>query len=143
MGTFVGNIKDHQIILVGAVSQPHPTSSTPIPFDALLDTGAQATLITEKVVKDVGLVSIGTGRIIPVSGKVIETNKYRIRLDIPIGDEIVLPSGQRRMEPVLRGMELDVSQLPYQPQNHDILLGMDFINACHLTVHGGNYILSI
>ena len=38
---------------------------------------------------------------------------------------------------------MDVAQLPYQPNNYDILLGMDFISAIHLTLNGQIYILSI
>lgn len=31
----------------------------------------------------------------------------------------------------------------YQPANHDVLLGMDFLGAIHFTMYGGHFIISI
>ena len=37
---------------------------------------------------------------------------------------------------------MDVGLLPYDPANYDVLLGMDFISALHVTMYGNSYILS-
>ena len=39
-------------------------------------------------------------------------------------------------------MEMDVLQLPFQPPIFDVLLGMDFISAFHITLFNGRLILS-
>ena len=38
---------------------------------------------------------------------------------------------------------MDVLELPYQPSDHDVLLGMDFISQFHLTLNQGQFIISI
>lgn len=143
MPTFGGEIKNNQIIFVSAVSIPKGDISNAKFYNCLLDTGAQRTLISEIVASEVGLTAIGTTGIIPASGEVLETNKYRIRLDIPIGSETVFPGGIVRPDIVYRGKDMDVAQLPYRPNNYDILLGMDFISLIHLTLNGKIYIVSI
>ena len=40
------------------------------------------------------------------------------------------------------GDELEVAQLPFQPGNFDILLGMDFLTRFHFTMYGDFFILS-
>ena len=40
------------------------------------------------------------------------------------------------------GDELEVAQLPFQPGNFDILLGMDFLTQFHFTMYGDFFILS-
>ena len=102
-------------------------------YSALLDTGAQSTMVSPKVVKETGLQSIGYASIIPVSGKPIQTPKYRARLSIPI---------TQGSATLLSGSELEVAKLPFQPANFDILLGMDFLMNFHFTMYGGSFILS-
>ena len=52
-------------------------------------------------------------------------------------------SGGTAMTADYRGMEMEVALLPYQPQEYDVLLGMDFLLSFHFTMCAGNYILSI
>ena len=136
MATFVGQVEDNEIIFVVWVSVPGHADEDPEyrSYNALLDTGAQKTMISPKVAKEVGLQAIGHMLIVPVTGQPIDTKKFRARIDIPIG--------QPPAQPVLRGRELNAGLLPYQPNNHDVLLGMDFISRFHLSMYGGNYILS-
>ena len=143
MPAFNGQIKNNQIIFLSAVFVPGSGILNAKYYNCLLDTGAQRTLISERVASEVGLTSIGTTGIIPASGKVLKSNKYRIRLDIPIGSETVFPGGVVKPDIVYRGKDMDVAQLPYQPNNYDILLGMDFISAIHLTLNGQIYIVSL
>ena len=113
-----------------------------MPYQALLDTGAQGTMISKKVVEGVGLHAVGHKQIIPVTGDPFDTEKYRIRLDIPISSKITMPDGKIGVQPTLRGMDMEVARLPYEPSNHDVLLGMDLLSGFHLTLYGGNFILS-
>ena len=141
MATFVGQIKDRQIIMSALVS----ASGTDGPqhfFNALMDTGAQVTMISRKVVEEAGLQAIGLMPIIPVTGEPFRTEKYRARLDIPIQSDVVLQGGTVGKDNILRGMDLEVGVLPYDPNNHDVMPGMDILSAFHITMYGDSYILS-
>ena len=144
MATFSGKVDDRQILLFAAISIGSPPVNRTIPksYKALLDTGAQGTLISEKVVNEIGLITIGPARFTPASGKPVETKKYRVRVDIPIESQVLEPEGGTAQEIDYRGMELEVSLLPYQPTGYDILLGMDFLSSFHFTMYAGTYILS-
>lgn len=139
MPTYKGEVIKNQILIHSAVSTPDATGSNryirkgPL-YTALVDTGAQKTLISPGAASEVGLISSGTDWIIPVSGKPIRCIKYRIRLDIYLPEET---------ENVFWGKEMDVVELPYQPPNHDVLLGMDFLLGFRLTLYKSRFTLSI
>ena len=99
-------------------------------------------MISKKVVDAVGLQVIGHMPITPVTGEPFNADKYRIRLDIPIDSAISLPGGKVGQQPVLRGKDMEVAMLPYQPTNHDVLLGMDLLTAFHITMYENGFILS-
>ena len=40
------------------------------------------------------------------------------------------------------GSELSVTSLPYEPDDHAVLLGMDFIGKFHITIFSNRIILS-
>ena len=91
-------------------------------------------MISQKVVDQTGLVAVGIVEISGVSGEVLEAEKFRAGIGIPIpADETA---------DYVAGRELEVSLLPFQPENFDILLGMDFLEVFHLTMHKGLFILS-
>ncbi len=99
-------------------------------------------MISAKVVNEVGLDADGFGLIIPVTGVPERRPKYRIRLDIPIGDNISLPDGTNLNRPFLRGKDMDVTLLNYGPSNYDVLIGMDLLEGFHITIYGTDFILS-
>ncbi len=141
--TFVGSVHNRQILLAVQVSDPSRTSNqTYHSYQALLDTGAQMTLVTEKVESEVGLVPIGSLNITVADGNTINTNKYMVRLGIPISNFVRLPGGTIGHQNVMRGSNLEVGELPYNPANHDVLVGMDFIHHFHITLYSDNLILS-
>lgn len=142
MPTFSGTVKNRQIIFVTVASISGDPNSQKKAYSSLLDTGAQGTCVSQRVAQELGLVSIGTAEIIPVNGQSILTEKYRIRLDIPITSGVVLRDGKEIPETTLRGFDVDVALLPYQPQTYDVLLGLDFLSGFHVTMYGGTFILS-
>ena len=127
MPTFQAKVDDGQIILDATIGDP------PTLYSALLDTGAQSTMVSPKVVKEACLTAIGYAQVVPVSGEPIRTRRHRVKLGIPVkqGSAVLLAGG-----------ELEVAELPFQPTNFDILLGMDFLMAFHVTLYGGSFILS-
>lgn len=142
MATFIGNIIDRQIILDVNVSIAEEGGTNPFQYRALLDTGSQISMISRNTVQDVKLVAIGHMNIMSVTGSVAPVEKFRIRLDVPIPKDLALPGGIIVPNSVSSGMDLEVGKLLYNPVNYDVLLGMDFITAFHITIYGGNYILS-
>ena len=129
MPTFHQLLEQDQIILIAALME---TDESPT-FRALLDTGAQRTMISSKVVEEAGLESIGYASIVPVNGEPFRTKKFWVRIGIPI---------QQGGSALLAGRGLEVSLLPFQPDNFDILLGMDLIRHFHFTMHDQLFILS-
>ena len=146
MPTFTTPVIENQIIFVSTVSVP-PTPIAPSPeqkfYRTLFDTGAQCSMISPKVASELQLKTIGDSSIVPVSGKAVQAPRYRVRLDIPIESKRSLPGGKIEPFTDLRGLELEVAELPYQPIGYDVLMGMDFIEPWHITIQGGHLILSI
>ena len=146
MATFSNKVEDNRIILTVwvAFSGDSRDLMHVKPYYALLDTGSQGTMISQKVVKEVELIGNGVTPVSGIDGKETLTNKYRVRIDIPIASEVRLPGGQTFMDNALRGMDMDVALfLPsFKPESYDVLLGMDFLSAFHLTMWNGAYILS-
>ena len=138
----IGKATNRQIIFIAAVSEPGSAGVDPHTYNALMDTGAQQTMVSEKVIQEVGLQAIGHINIVPVTGAPVPTEKYRVRLDIPIASAMALPGGRSTHHEVRRGMDLEVGKLFYSPTNHDILVGMDFLSAFHITMYADNFILS-
>ena len=138
-------MENREICLFVAISIGSPPSARTEPksYAAILDTGAQGTMISRKVVDEGKLSSIGFTDIIPVSGAPIQTEKYRVRVDIPIGDQMETSGGGAGPLLNLRGKEIEVSLLPFQPENFDVLLGMDFLSEVHFTMYKDEFILSI
>lgn len=142
MPTFIGQIRDNQIILVASIAVSGEQDADRRSYNALLDTGSQVTMISKKVVDEVGLSAIGHRSILPVTGKPVDTQKYRVRLGISIGSKTRMPDGGIQVQSILRDSDLEVALLPYEPENHDVLLGMDLLVGFHLTLYGSNFILS-
>lgn len=129
MPTFQAPVRDGQILLFVTVGNQDEDRG----YTALLDTGAQRTMVSPKVVSDGALVSIGSAGIMPASGTPIQTPKYRVSLGIAIA---------RGGQFLVSGTDLEVAELQFQPSNFDVLLGMDFLEDFHLTMYGGSFILS-
>lgn len=143
MPTFSDQIRENQIILIASIAVSQANVGSRRSYRALLDTGAQLTMVSDRVVQEVGLQAIGNTQIVPVTGDSVVTEKYRVRVDIPINTPVTSAEGNVTLERTLRGMDMEVARLPYEPRNHDVLLGMDFLQGFHLTIYGGMYILSI
>ncbi len=141
MPTFVGRIENNQIILNSSVQISGLQTPGKL-YRSLLDTGAQPTMISPKIISEVQLQPTGDGKIIPASGETIDTLEFRVRIDIPIQSGIVSSDGKTIPNVVYMGKDLDAFELPYQPAQYDVLLGLDFVSLFHLTIYRDNFILS-
>jgi len=143
MPSFESTIQNNQPLLNVQVSIPNPSlPNSGTGFAALLDTGAQITSLSPKVPQTLGLIQIGIGTMVPASGQSINVPKFHVRIDIPIATNVQLKGGGQYQSAHLQGKNMDVFQLPFQPSNYDVLLGMDFISLFHITLFGGRFILS-
>lgn len=109
-------------------------------FSALLDTGAQSTLISHRVVQSLNAQSVGVGTFLPANGKPQLAHQYRLRIDIPVGYPT---QGGQSTSTFATGFVLDVLTLPFQPPNFDVLLGMDMVAHYHITMYNGMVVFSI
>ncbi len=139
MPTFETTVQNNQILFNVCVGVN--INEDRFVYPALFDTGAQKTMISEKVVTDLKLQSIGEEDITGISG-IAKTEIYMIRLDIPIDQRVVLEDGEIGMHTSLFGKQLSVAKLPFRHNGWDVLIGMDIIVINHITMHGNKFILS-
>lgn len=103
---------------------------------ALVDTGATHTGITNKVVRTLGTpATIGRGQYGTASGEVVEADIYGLHVAVPV-------SRQPGETLFVSGGALSVSEMPHQPTNYDLLLGMDLLKRFHITMWDGVFIMS-
>ncbi len=134
MATFSTQPQNNQILFLVSVSWKNNEGIQIQSATALFDTGAQMTMITENIVNILELTPVGDVDIVPASGALIKTEKYKIRLDIPITQNIKLPDGKLSSENHSVGDDIYVGKLPYTPANYDVIIGMDFIRLFHITL---------
>jgi Aspartyl protease len=123
------------------VNQPPAGADFPVPprFRALVDTGAQRTMITSDVDKTVGLQPIGKIALQGIGGAITYHNGYlfHVAFMLPRGAPQPLPSGQTQQQfmifiqqNVIHGGELSSAV------GFDVLLGMDIISTGALHIEG-------
>lgn len=103
-------------------------------FNALIDTGAQATCITRTVAEKVGLLPIGKVPILGVSGLQFHNN-YLFRIGFAFG-RVPMPKevGSAHVhifDDIIEGAELSATGSKF-----DVLLGMDVIGSGSLKIDG-------
>lgn len=103
-------------------------------FDALVDTGAQGTMVSDRVVARTNARPVGRSAYLPASGIPVATNLYAVHMWIPVD----IPD-----DPYNFGGPLAVRELSYQPEGYDVILGMDMLCRCHITMHGGRFVMSV
>ena len=135
MPTFVKRAVNNRVLIQVVVEA---TTQSDNRFMALVDTGAARTAVTSRLVDQVGAVPAGPGSFLPASGQPVDTSLFAIHLAIPVeshtpdGETLTFASGKR----------LIVFQLPYQPKDYDVVLGMDMLTHYHITMHDGSFIMS-
>lgn len=134
MPTFVKRVENNTIHIQVAIALAEGQPSHR--FVAKVDTGATATAVTNKVVQTLGSPdAIGISKYGTAGSEIVEANVYGLHVAVPVSTE----SGETIF---VRGGTLAVFELPHQPTGYDVLLGMDFLKRFHITMWGGNFIMS-
>ena len=138
MPTFVKPVENNRVLIQVAAAVEADGSELDHRFMALVDTGATVTAVTSRLAQQVGVAPVGRSSFVPASGEPVETNLFGLHLSIPVDT----PTGEGDVHTFAVGGPLVVMELPYQPPDYDVLLGMDVLSNFHITMHGGVFIMS-
>ncbi len=94
--------------------------------------------VTSRLVAEIGSVPVGRGAIVPASGDPVETTRFGMHLSIPVDQR----SGDGEYRTFAVGRSVVAFELPFQPSEFDVLLGMDVLGDFHITMQGGLFIMS-
>ena len=141
MPTFTQPVQNGQILLAAEVSISGIENSPTYRSSALLDTGAQKTMISPQVVEGLDLTATESAWVSGINGKAEEVNAYRLVIALPVPIILEVEGGLQHGESLARS-NLLVAELPFQPKNYDVLLGMDFISRLHVAIVGNICIIS-
>ena len=142
----VGIIDDATVKTTGA-GRFGSAAPRPNMFHALIDTGAQATMISTNVVKTLNLTPIGKRAIQGVGHNVSYHNEYLFRvafmIPVPTMGQIGVP-GARAMPAIYSSPPIHGAELTFTNAGFDVLLGMAIISAGSLKIEGnGTFSFSI
>ena len=138
MPTFVKQVENNRVLIQVLAAVEADDSALVHRFAALVDTGATMTAITSRLAAQIGVAPVGRGSFLPASGEPVDTNLFGLHLAIPVDT----PTDEGEVHTFAVGGPLVVFELPYQPPDHDVLLGMDVLANFHITMHGGSFIMS-
>lgn len=137
MPSFMDSISGRQILLNVIVGPPGTPADGTEAVKALVDTGATISGVVPGLVERLGLEN--TGEWITLGGahgpKDVAT--YEISLGLPIADHPGAPAFIRGAT-AIRVAELELSD----SAGFEVVLGMDFLQPFHLTIHRDTFILS-
>ncbi len=120
---------------------------------ALIDTGATKTCISQECADDLGLFPVGMAEM-QTAADTRQVDQYLIDFAIPVVKTALKESkkedGSRSFETIPIGeenwahIEHKVNALPPSGKGRgfDMLLGMDILSKMHITIFGGNIIMS-
>ncbi|MDD9852685.1 MAG: retropepsin-like aspartic protease [Deltaproteobacteria bacterium] len=140
MPFFEGEIVNGQPIIAVAITLPdaREIKKNEDMFRALVDTGSNATLISEGIVRKLNLTSIEKGDIVGVTGKKSAVPIHRVDLHIPITELRPTKTQVFAQEHWKHIVSIEVTEFPGS-KNFDVLLGMDILIHCHLTMFNGKF----
>lgn len=152
MPGFIHQVENDQILLgtiVADFDENDEPSGELRMCQGLLDTGAQRTAVSPRIVADLGLVPVDIGRMVVASGEVQDILIYQVGIGVAMPTAIEITQGDapdnlrlaERTES--SGKLLRVMGLPQQPDNFDVLLGMDLLSMYHISLTDGLFLMSL
>ncbi|MDE0677846.1 MAG: aspartyl protease family protein [Acidimicrobiaceae bacterium] len=140
MPIFTANVENNRVIIRVSVEDPAQPDKPLQVYDALVDTGATCSMISEQVVSDFEAERVDTDSFGAANGQVTETDVFALDLRVPVSlsDKQVLRRGG------VRKVLLMPSPDPAAPpRGYDIILGMDLLVAFAIFMHEGKFTLAI
>ncbi|MGI9257048.1 MAG: retroviral-like aspartic protease family protein [Salinispira sp.] len=105
-------------------------------FTALIDTGAQRTCVSQKLVSSLGLIPDAKTQMKSATA-VVEVNQYQVGIFIPITKQTLVGLEQFKFgSPNTIVMEFQSSD------KFDVIIGMDMLAECNLFLAHGEFVLS-
>ena len=137
MLTFSKAVENGRVLInvQAAVEQDNPR---PDRFTALVDTGATATFVTRRLVEQVGADPIGQGTFASASEPSIPANLYGLSIAIPVDTQVEAGVETRSV-----GMHLTALELPYQPPDYDVVMGMDMLIRHCIFMSGDLFVMTV
>jgi predicted aspartyl protease len=151
MPGFIHEIENDQILLdtvVAGFDESDEPSGEFRMCQGLLDTGAQCTGVSPRIVADFGLVPVDIGRMVVANGETEDVFIYQVGVGVAMATEIEVTQGDEPDELRVAGRGessgklLRVMGLPQQPDNFDVLLGMDLLSMYHISLADGWLLMS-
>ena len=134
-------VENNRVLLRVIVAVPSKNGhSEQYEYEALVDTGAQCTMVSQKVVDEVGATKIGVRQFLPASGQPQKTAVFELSVGAVFSQ--ARPDGSPYFS-FSKGGVVPVLLLPYHPRDYDVLLGMDILTKYHITMWDGTFVLSI
>lgn len=140
MPTVVVQVSNERVLLRVAVAVPSERGdSDSHEFGALVDTGAQCTMVSRRVVDRIDAAQIGVRQFMPASGQPQSTPVYELSVAVAISE---MGADGSPTFTFARGGTVPVLLLPFDPPDYDVLLGMDILANYHITMCSGLFVLS-
>ena len=104
--------------------------------------------MSPRIVADFGLVPVDIGRMAVANGETEDVFIYQVGVGVAMATEIEVTSGENSAELRVAGLGessgklLRVMGLPQQPDNFDVLLGMDLLSMYHISLADGWLLMS-
>lgn len=127
-------------------SEPTPQLRGPIAdhsFDALVDTGATKSMISQSVVQRLKLPLEGVDNFMPATGVLTATTLHRIALAVPTATESLHADFDRAEIPESTLLkELLVLKMPKPIEGFDVVIGMDVLMDFRIQMHNKVFTIS-
>lgn len=138
MPTFMKAVEDRQIIFDVQIHTPEQPDRVET-FRALMDTGAQVTAVSSRVITTLDPMLVDRGQMVLADNSPVECGIYSLEVGVPVN----IGSDGQQVAVMSSGRPLRVMALPRRPNGYEVLLGMDLLSVYHITMFGGQLVLSI
>src|SRR5712692_6142038 len=114
------------------------TLSNPPLFTALVDTGAEKTMISPNVVTRLGLNPIGKIPILSSGGNIVHLDGYLFHIGFAVPSSPIGSPPGAAPQPLLYTLAKPIwgAEIPYTGGSFDVLMGMDIISTGSLKIEG-------
>jgi len=140
--TFTVPVEDNRILLTVAVAIPEARVPERRTCRALVDTGAQCSMVSASVVEALQVASTGISGFMAANGQTQRTPVFDLHIAVPVAVTATAADGSTSQTVFAGGRTLEVLQLPFDPADFEVLLGMDLLTEFHITMYNGTLILS-